>query len=347
MKRMAVTNLKDGMRIAREIASPTGILLIAAGTEVNQFTINRLRNLEIEYVYIHEEIDATAAIDYNKLKIRYGNLVQKLKYTFRTLRFGQKYIADELDLNIDQLIEELVKSNNLMACLKVIDKKDEGLFFHSANVAVTSVLIAKWLNLSDEEIKRIAYGALFHDIGMTKIGDYLIEKTYHSGYRLDRDEEMKIKKHSVYGYQLLSEVYGLSKDVALIALQHHEAMDGSGYPLKIKVGNIHPFSRIVAIADLYDNLISGRNGKLYGYFEALEYILDARFQKIDHGLALLFVKNMVNFYIGNRVSLSNGKVGEVIFIHNNHLTRPVIRTKDSFVDLTENKNIQILDVVML
>lgn len=346
MKRIAVTNLKDGMRIAREIASPTGILLIAAGTEINQFIINRLRSLEIEYVYVHEEVDATAVIDYNKLKIRYSNLVQKLKYTFRTLRFGQKYIVDELDMNIDQLIEELVKSNNLMACLKVIDKKDEGLFFHSTNVAVTSVLIAKWLNLSDEEIKRIAYGALFHDIGMTKIGDYLIQKAYSSDYRLDANEKAKMKRHCVYGYQLLSEVYGLSKDVALIALQHHEAMDGSGYPLKMKAANIHPFSRIVAIANLYDNLISGRHGKVYGYFEALEYILDVRFHKVDHGLALLFVKNMVNFYIGNRVTLSDGKVGEIIFIHNNHPTRPIIRTKDGFVDLTENKDIQILDIVV-
>ena len=346
MRRIAIANLKDGMRIAKEIASPTGILLIAAGTEISQFTINRLKSVEVDYVYIHEETDATDTINYNKLKIRYGNLVQKLKYSFRTLCFGRKYITDELDTNIDQLIAELVKSNNLIACLKVIDKKDEGLFFHSANVAVISVLIAKWLNLSDEEIKRIAYGALFHDIGMTKVGDYLVEKAYHSNYRLDSDEEGQIKKHCVYGYQLLSEVYGLSKDVAIIALQHHEAIDGSGYPMKIKSSNIHPFARIVAIADLYDNLISGRGTKAHNYFEALEHILDARFQKVDPALSLLFVKNMVSFYIGNRVSLSNGKVGEVIYIHNNHPTRPVVRTKDSFIDLSESRNIQILDVVV-
>lgn len=346
MKRIAVGNLKDGMRLAREVASQQGVLLIASGTEINQMTLNRLKSLEVEYVYIHEETNATEVIDYKKLKIKHSNLIQKLKYAFRTLKYGQKTFIDGLDDNVSQLIEELMKTNNLLACLKMIDKKNPDLFVHSVNVAVISILIGKWLNLSDEELQRIAYGALFHDIGMTKLPDSLTEKIFYKGYRLDRREQMEMKKHTLYGYQVLSEVYGLAKEVPLIALQHHERMDGSGYPVKIEGAAIHPFARIVAIANQYENLLAGRDGRAYNYFEALDCIMDARFSKLDPALSILFVKNMVNFYIGNRISLSNGKVGEVIYIHNSLPTRPVVRTKDDFIDLTKNMDIEILDVVV-
>ena len=157
-------------------------------------------------------------------------------------------IYARLNALLDQKTDSAVKTLK-----KIIEVKDPELLQHSIRVGELAIRIAKAMNLSTEQIHYLETASLFHDIGKIAIRDQILYKKD----RLDESEYLAMKKHPVISADILRE-FGTFNEIAEIVLQHHEKFDGSGYPRRLSGEDILEEARILAVADVYDSLVSNR-----------------------------------------------------------------------------------------
>ena len=138
--------------------------------------------------------------------------------------------------------------------VKTIDAKDSYTNGHSARVAQYAVMLATRMGFNEEELGRLEYTALLHDVGKIGVSDAILNKKG----KLTEEEYAIIKEHSKVGAQILSTITELP-DVAVGARCHHERYDGKGYPDGLKGEEIPLFARIIAVADSYDAMTSKRS----------------------------------------------------------------------------------------
>ena len=129
--------------------------------------------------------------------------------------------------------------------------KDRGIFTHGRRVARIARGIAEIMGYCHDGLEQIQLAAAVHDIGKVRLPQEILEKRG----KLDPDELLLVRKHPEIGYRLLNEML-FDSLVADVSLQHHERMDGSGYPLGLREKDINPVSRIVAVADVVDTMVS-------------------------------------------------------------------------------------------
>lgn len=185
---------------------------------------------------------------------------------------------------------------------------DEYTFHHSIQVAELAVVIGQELGLSDDELARLAIGASLHDIGKAAIPLWLL----HKAGRLSAEEYGVIKTHPRLGWQMVRSAADLWHTSTIVLLQHHERLDGSGYPGGLHGPDIYPFSRIVAVADSYDAMRADR-----GYrgpmpaAEVLAILSREAGRRLDER-AVKAVLDRVNLLPdGEVVRLSDGRLAEV------------------------------------
>ena len=165
--------------------------------------------------------------------------------------------------------------------------------------------------------------------------------------KLTPDEFEEIKRHTIYGYDILKDVEGISPRVALVALQHHERLDARGYPDRLRSNEVDPLSRIVAVADVFHAMSSKRP-----YHEALPFhqvvreMRDGSFGELDPEVVSVFLKMMIRNLLGSKVKLTDGRWGEVVYINPHDDTNPLIRVDDVFLDLSQERQIHIQEIVI-
>ncbi len=132
--------------------------------------------------------------------------------------------------------------------------KDYYTFSHCIQVAVLGMSLCKFLGWKTRDVEDFGLGALFHDVGKTAIDDRILNKPG----RLDKEEFELVKKHPLFGYEQIRQTRMMTKDQLSVVLQHHEAMDGSGYPGRLKAWQIHRYACVARIVDIYDALTTKR-----------------------------------------------------------------------------------------
>ncbi len=144
---------------------------------------------------------------------------------------------------------------------------------------------------------------------------------------------------------ILSASSGLSEGVKRAALQHHEAMDGTGFPFGINGSDIHLYARMIAVADFYDNIITEREGsRKETPFAAIDRITADMYTKLDPTVCVPFLTNLKDAFLGSRVYLSNGLSGTIVRYTNDYASRPLIRVLDSeLFDMNIYPDVQILE----
>lgn len=215
------------------------------------------------------------------------------------------------------------------------------LYHHLISVGLISGVLASDMNLSKGDIVQVALAGCLCDIGMSKIPQKILEKKTAPTL----DEYNEIKKHPSYGYQLIKNSTTLKKTAKLAIIQHHERLDGSGYPSGEKAKNIHMFSKIVGLADIYHAMLSERiYHRKQSSYRVIETIMQDHFGKFDIEVLYSLLNRVVEISIGSTVRLSNETTGTVIFMNNRNLTRPVIKLTDgTLVDLEKNRDLFIMD----
>ncbi len=267
--------------------------------------------------------------------------LEETKNVFSQIREEQRLDIDMVRKNVRDLLPDMVRNNDVLMRLKQLEESDDYTFQHSVRVSMLASMIGKWLGYSKTELHNICEAGLLFDIGKMKVPDFLLNKET----RLDEQEFDMVKKHTQLGYTVLLRTQGVSQDVKFAALQHHERMDGSGYPLRLRSGQIHEFAKIIMVCDIYDAMISDRNYRpKLSPFEAAEYISWNSGSTLDSRICYIFLSNLAEFYTGKACTLNTGEAGVVAFVDVNYPTRPVVRVGNRFVDLSKERNIQISDI---
>jgi len=347
-KRYRIEDVEAGMELSSSLVDESGKFALGDGTVLSASLIQRLKGWGIEYVDIREMIDSknTATVSMTKLQQglskEYNETVGIVKKSFETIRFFKQVPVKEMQELADNAVGTFINTSGILNHLHVVHRKDDYTFHHSINVAVLCGVIGRWLGYKGEEFKNLILAGLLHDIGKTQVTLQILRKP---GALTDSEMDT-MKLHTTYGYNILKDL-DLPQGVLYAILQHHEREDGSGYPLKFTGDKIHPFAKIVAIADIYDAMTSDKvYRKKSTPFQAVDTIAQNMYDKLDPKICTVFLNNVRDYFVGNVVELSDGREAEVVFIGKFVATRPVVRTQQGeFIDLDNNNDISIVKII--
>jgi putative nucleotidyltransferase with HDIG domain len=193
-------------------------------------------------------------------------------------------------------------------------------YTHSLNVTVISLVLAKSLDITEDDATHLGIGAIFHDVGKAQIPDRISKKTD----ALSKAEISLMQQHCTMGAKFATDT-GINDQIVRIILQHHECMDGSGYPAKLKMDQIDRLARIVFVANLYDNLCNPLNvAQAMTPYEALSHMFAHQRSKCDPAILKLLIKSFGVYPPGSLVRLSDGEHGIVISVNPNKPLRPFV-----------------------
>ena len=161
----------------------------------------------------------------------------------------------KINIQLSDTYEKLEQAylDSIQTLRYTVEAKDPYTRGHSDRVSLYSVLIGKYLGLSEKDLKTLEIGGLFHDIGKIGVPDAILRKET----KLTDDEYSEIKNHPAIGAHILSSAE-IFKDIIPIVKHHHEKYDGNGYPGRLKGEEIPYLARIAAIADTFDAMTSKR-----------------------------------------------------------------------------------------
>ena len=371
MIEIKIDKLKQGQIIADNIISPLGGVLIYKGSHVLEyhkdmlkaFTITTVKVMEDKKAYNEsqkvveikkqkdienqksekgsqaeiKEVKKEKASD-TEFQKQFNKATSLIKNIMLEVEYTKKVPLMEVRNVIKPLLEQICEQPNISLVIGQIRSNEDYTYQHLIGVGVMSTLIAKFLNYKENELMQIGLAGTLHDIGKAKISDTILNKKGS----LSNIEYEEIKKHPIYSYELLKNVTGINKGVLFAALEHHERQDGKGYPFGRKAFEVHPYSKIVAVADVFHAMTSNRAYKnAENIFHVLKQIKEDAFGKLDPQVVTNLISNLMAYSIGSTVTLTNGKVGEVVFINNQDPLKPLVKVENEFIDLSRRLDIEI------
>jgi HD-GYP domain-containing protein (c-di-GMP phosphodiesterase class II) len=340
---VSIFECRPGVQIAEDIYNDYGVLIAVENMILDENTIKRIENLGITRVKVYENNDDMITVSGTELfRAQYEENVEKIKGILHDISIGKDIGPDRVNQATDSIIFRINENRDIVNCVNDMRDSEEYLYAHSVNVSLLSMLIGKWLKYDYKRLKSLVTSAFLHDIGKVKIAQEILNKPG----RLTENEYDEVKKHASYGFKIVEHMPGMNEDILKGILMHHEREDGSGYPFGLKGQQIHPFAKIIAVADMYDAMTSNKAyRRMICPFDVVESIERDYFGILDHRVVSVFLHNIASYYIGNFVKLSNGDIGEIIYINQNNVSKPIIKSNNEFIDLTVKKDIRIVELI--
>lgn len=347
MKLMRINECAAGMYLGEDIINSNGVVFLGSGTRLTQKHLSSLAGSGVEMIYIAnperiEDLDNDIILFDKQLNGDFKKTIDSFKNVYQNLRMGNHIILEELKDSLTPLIDKVISNNNILGNLRMIEVADEYTYKHSINVGMVASMIGKWMGYSQNDLMNLALAGMLHDIGKSKIPNEIINKPG----KLDDAEFEIMKTHPRAGYEILSDTKEVSFDVLFGVLEHHEWICGGGYPNGSVGKKIHEFARIVAVSDVFDAMTSNRSYKSkMSPFRAAEVVMEESAAHLDPEIVQLFLSRVSQFYVGNKVQLNTGEIGEIVMVNRYNLTRPLIQVGSHFYDLSSNYGLQIVEVM--
>ncbi|MHB8756830.1 MAG: HD domain-containing phosphohydrolase [Bacillota bacterium] len=318
---MSVNESILGLKAARNIYSSDGTLLLAAGFEVKEVYLKRLNELGIYSVYIDDGVREVEVEDVVSERTRL-EVLKRTRETMTRMGAGAKSGVDELGKVMNDLMDELMANPAMMLNLVDIRAMNDYTFGHCVDVAVLALMTAINLGYNQFDLKKLGMGALFHDLGKIKIQDKVL---YKPGPLLPLEWE-EMKRHASIGFELLRERGDFNIVSAHVAFQHHEKLDGTGYPRGIRGQEIHEYARGVALADVYDAVTTDRPYRPRKLpHQAVLIIRDGIRTHFDPDIVPAFISNIAIYPVGTILVLSTGEKARVVEVNKRYPASPVVR----------------------
>lgn len=363
MASLFTSELKEGMITSSDTYSTQGKLILPRDTVITKNIINKLVNNDVVFIEVNDEVseEQAAKVDmtseslfdvddtafnqaivnkpeYKKFRRRYEKNIENMSSHLNDIVHKNAPIDVDRMLNSTLNILDATDSPlSVFTMLSTLKNYDDSTFNHSLNVALIANIFAGWLGLSAEDAKMLTVCGLFHDIGKLMIPEAIIKKPG----KLTDQEFAIIKQHPTLGYNILKK-QNVDIHIQYAALMHHEKCDGSGYPLGLPGSRIDWAAQIITIADIYEAMTAKRvyRGPL-SPFKVINMFENDGLQKYNPQYLLTFLEHVVNSYMNCKVRLSNGEEGDIVYINKVRLSKPMIKTKDSYIDLSKNTELNI------
>ncbi|NLL68549.1 MAG: HD-GYP domain-containing protein [Clostridiaceae bacterium] len=351
MRKVSLERVRAGVRVARTIQSLDGIILLSAGAELTNEKIDQLKHYNITEIYIEDELSRGIPVTEIVKEEIITDVKAQIKTIMTTPSLRISVDGKKVMEMVENLLSNLLKSEFIIMNLSDIRSVDDYTFSHSVNVCIMSLITGIVMGIKGEALKELGVGALLHDIGKVMIDDEILQKPTN----LTINEFDEVKKHTVYGYEILKNSKDVSSTAQIIALSHHERKDGSGYPYNLKNNDIPVPARIVAIADVYDALTTNRiyRKKMLPH-EVVDYMCSLSNKHFDKIALDAFISHIANYPVGTAVVLNSGEKGLVAKYNKNFPNRPVIRVvidengkmlvKPKEIDLFRRPEYRIVDI---
>ena len=336
-KYMRTRQLQPGMKMDQSVVDRLGRNLVVRGAIIDEYIIESLINLGVMNVYIQEGevedekvvISSKAQKQIDKLHTEDRSKVALSNSVRERISHGIQSIYNNTDTqnmasataSITNDLMDAIDSNNAIAIdIGELKTSDEYTFKHSVDVATISMILAKQQGMSRKEIYEIGICGLLHDVGKTKVPLEILNKPG----RLDDEEFAIMKQHSVFGYRMIKDKPEFSNNISLGVLQHHEKINGAGYPMGVADKQISPYARIISVADIYDALITERPYKqAFSQRDAVEMIMSMT-GELDITAMRSFLESMILYPVGSIVDLSNGEKARVVKNSPHYILRPTV-----------------------
>jgi len=332
-----------GKTTKMEIMNNYGVVIIPAGSVITAQSIRLLQLHKIDPSFIRSsiQIQSNRSVE-DLLGKAVTSCVEEFKQMFELTAATGKVPLNDIRKRILPMITELGHNKHVFELFDAVKAKDEYTHVHNVGVSILSTLIGNWLKLEPKELDALALAGLLHDVGKIRLPIQLLTKPG----KLTAEEYDLVKKHAIYGYEILKKTPGISGRVARVALQHHEREDGEGYPLGLKKEHIDFFSSIVAVADIFHAMYSVRPyHEPLSFHEIITQMNDGRFGKLNPQIVSLFIENIMERLVGQKVLLTSGQLGEVVYLNPHAFDRPLIKAGEAFIDLSKIRDVHIKEIV--
>jgi HD-GYP domain-containing protein (c-di-GMP phosphodiesterase class II) len=327
MKTIKVAELKPGMRFSAPVYIEGESLLVPENIELKEKDIERLKRWGIPEVETEGDIVSSGAADSaevgGEVNSEYANCVSLADDIFLASSEGKVPEKETIDSVVNTLFTMMKqKPDELLGPMFQPIETKHSLSKSSINCVILSVLIGQHLKLPNHQLLNLAYSALLHDIGMTRIPKKILEKNGE----LSSDEMQRIKTHPIYTYRVITRDLGYSDEVGKTALYHHERWDGKGYPKGLSGKNIPLTARILSVVDAYEAMVNDRpyRSSMIGY-RAMRQILNDNSRSYDSDILKVFLKSMGIYPVGSIVILNDGSVAKVKRNRREVPLRPIVQ----------------------
>lgn len=338
MRSFNIEDLHDGMICGLDVKLDNHII-IPKGTVLTNPVIGQLASLldSNKKVWVFDLTELKPILIKNSEITR--NYISFLVNSFQQI-FTTDLANEEAYFRLMHILEHYLYTNRKLLYETIVLRNNHCYTYeHSLNVALYSLIIGINEELTSDELKILVLGCAFHDLGKKNISNTILD----SPNKLSDTEFKTIKQHPLYGIELADNLTYLDGRVKNIILQHHEKLDGTGYPFGLHYSKIDHLSRISAVADIFDAVTSKRS--YHKERTTLEGIAildnDVRNGKISADEVEHLIKDLVLYPINTAVVLSNGKSGYVI--HNVNNRKPIVLTSDNMTyDLSLRSDLSIV-----
>lgn len=326
-----------GYRLKKDIYSKNGVLVLAESTIL---TDDHIRKGMLHRVGL--SLSDVITDDDKNMDIVIDEALVQVRSIFRDVRHTNRIPLMDIRKKLIPAINKITENSGLFGLLNDLQAKDDYTYYHNIGVSIIATMIGRWMQLSAQDLAILAVSAFLHDIGKLKVPKEILNKAG----KLTETEFDEMKKHTIYGYEIIKNTAGCSHRHALVALQHHEREDGSGYPLGLKGDKLDILSKIVAVADVFHAMTSKRvYHDAIPFHQVLHKMQQNAFGKLDPILTTLFMEKIMSTSIGSETLLTDGRRARIVMINPNNRMNPLVSINSDFVDLSKHRNLNLAQVL--
>ena len=270
---------------------------------------------------VNDIFDENIETEISKGKGLHDRTCEYVDGIFKVLNKSGQLDIDSVKDVVSELVENIISNPDTMIWLSHLKDKDEYTAIHSVNVCILSLTFGRTLGLSKTELNELGVGALLFDIGKSKIPDNILKKSDS----LTDNEFLLMKAHAFLGYATLEENKKIPKASLEIIINHHERLNGKGYPNGRRGDEISMLTRIVSIVDVFDAMTSDRCYQdAFQPQHALSQLYNMAPDELDQDLVEGFIKCIGIYPVGSIVELNTGHTGVVVKLNEHSRLKPIV-----------------------
>lgn len=340
LKPLAAEKLVPGMYVNQVIEQTGRIAIRSKGIVKTQHIIDELLKRGVQVVEIDtskgvsdepqtaveeptvEQVPpASTSEALNQANTLYNDAVNVQSGFLSAIQKGTSIKQDEVSQLSQSIIESVFDNTDAMCCLAMIKDADRYMMEHSINCAILMAMFCEAMGYDRETTDQACLGALLMDVGMTTVP----EELYHSPNSLSKADWHVIEGHVAAGVETVEQFDDISDLVLTIIQQHHERVDGSGYPHQLSGEDISELAKMTAIIDTFDAMITERPHRP-AIAPAMAMKRLTKEPGLDQTLVARFIQCIGLYPTGSLVQLKSGKLGIVSKVNRMDMLNPVVMT---------------------